>query len=187
MAQHKVLFSRLNELEQEIEGNINKALILNNIRLKDSQYPESEIEKKTLEILVGTDGNANVASFKLYNILQFNQSEFRISLLSTIGAVGGIIGSAPVATVFGVLGLIGTFIGASKKEFDQQEANVLLVVFRLGLSCHISTISAEYKTSFGEEITAEQLQASLDVLVKFKTIEIREDEVFIIEEVNINH
>lgn len=187
MAQHKVLFGRLNELERETEGNINKALILNNLRLKDSQYPESEIEKKSLEISVGTDGNANVASFKLYNILQFNQSEFRISVLSTIGAVGGILGGATVATVFGVLGLIGTFIGASKKEYDQQEANVLLAIYRLGLSCHISTIPTQYKASFGEEITAAQLQASLDVLVKFKTIEIREEEVFIIEDVNINH
>lgn len=187
MSQHKAIISVLTKISQGVEGNINKALILNNLRLKDSQYLASEIEKKSLEISIGTDGNASVDSFKLYNILQFNQSEFRISVLSTIGAVGGIIGGATVATVFGVLGLIGTFIGASKKEFDQQEANVLLAIYRLGSSCHISTISTEYKTLFGEEITTESLQTSLAVLVKFKTIEIREEEVFIIEDVNINH
>ena len=187
MSQHKVLLNELNKISQAGYHNINKALILNNLRLKDSQHPESEIEKKSLEISVGTDGLANVASFKLYNILQFNQSEFRISVLSTIGAVGGILGGATVATVFGVIGLIGTFIGATKKEYDEQEANVLLAIYRLGLSCHISTIPAQFKASFGEEVTAEQLQASLDVLVKFKTIEIREEEVFIIEDVNINH
>jgi len=188
MAQHKVLFNRLNELEQEIEGNINKALILNNLQLKDSQFPESEIERKSLEISVGTDGNANVASFKLYNILHLNQSKFRISILGIISSTGGIIvGSGTPATVFGVLGLIGTFMGASEKTFDQQEANVLLAIYRLGINCHIGTIPTEYKTSFGKEISEQQLQASLDVLVKFKTIEIREEEVFIIESVNINH
>ncbi len=187
MSQHIVLLNELQRLTQLNHNNINKALILNNLQLKDSLYPESEIEKKSLEISVGTDGNANVSSFKLYNILQFNQSEFRISVLSTIGAVGGLLGGATVATVFGVIGLIGSFIGASKKEYNQQDANVLLAIYRLGLSCHISTIPAQYKTSFGEEITTEQLLASLDVLVKFKTIEIRKEEVFIIEDVNINY
>lgn len=187
MSQHKVILNFLNETSHDVENNINKELILNNLRLKDYKYPESEIEKNSLEISVGTDGNANVTSFKLYNILQFNQSEFRISVLSTIGALGGVLGGTTVATVLGVLGLIGTFIGASKKEYDQQEANTLLSIYRLGLSCHINTIPAQYKASFGEVITAEQLQRSLDVLVKFKTIEIRKEEVVIIEDVNINH
>lgn len=188
MSQQRVLFNELQKLMQAGHNNINKALILNNLQLKDSQYPESEIEKRSLEISVGTDGNPNVTSFKLYNVLHLNQSKFRISILGIISAAGGIIvGGGIPSTIFGVLGLIGLFIGAGEKEFDQQEANVLLAIYRLGLRCHISTIPAQYKASFGEEITAEQIQASLDVLVKFKTIEISEEEVLIIEDVNINH
>lgn len=186
MAQHVLVIKYLTELGNKIEGDINKIIILNNLCLIDSGLPKSEMEKKSVEISIGSDGKVSAASFKLYNILEFSQSEFQISILNFIGAMGGFVSAAPIATIMGVLGLIGTFLGMSKKESNEQEAKVLLAIYRLGKMCHISTIQKEYETSFGSTINEEQLQASLKILAKYRTIEIKENEVLIIETVNIH-
>lgn len=185
MAQHTVIFSRLNEIEQEVQGRIEKAIILNNLRLKESIFPDSEIEKKSLEIQIGSDGKATMESFKAYNILEFTQSEFRISILTSLGAVGGLISATSVGTVLGILGLIGTFLSSSKKTFNELEAKVLISVYRLGSMCHIKTIPIEYQNSFGENLAEDRLQAALRELMRYKVIELKGEEVEIIETVNI--
>ena len=66
MAQHHLILHYLNDLSQEITYNINNVMILNNLRLKDSIYPESEIERKSIELAIGTDDKITATSFKLF-------------------------------------------------------------------------------------------------------------------------
>lgn len=184
--QHHIIIHYLNDLSQEIKKDINIAIVLNNLRLKDSIYPDSEIEIRSIELEVGTDGKVTASSFKLYNGLEFSQSEFRIIILNSLGSIGGFISGTPIGTMLGILGLIGSFLSASKKEFNEQEAKVLLSIYRLGKICQIGTIPGEYEDSFGVPINEDKLNASLMVLAKFRTIEIINDEVRIIENVSIS-
>lgn len=186
MAQHDIIFYYLRNLGEATSYDINRVMILNNLRLKDCIDPEFDIEKRSIELTIGTDDKITANSFKLYNILEFNQSEFRITLLNSLGIIGGIISGTPISTMLGVLGLIGTFLSVSKKEYNEQEAKVLLAIYRLGKICHISTIPREYENSFGVPIDKDKLHASIQVLIRFRTIEICGDEVEIIEHVNIS-
>ena len=115
MAQHDIIFNYLRNLSQETSHDINKAIILNNIQLEYCTDPKFEIERRSVEIEIGTDDTITATSFKLYNYLVFNQSEFRITLLNSLGSIGGFISGDPIGTVLGVLGLIGNFINVSKK------------------------------------------------------------------------
>lgn len=186
MAQHTVIFKYLSEIEPEIEGEIKKAMILNNLSLKESEHHGFEMEKKSIELQIGSDDKVKMESFKLYNFLEFTQSEFQVSILTSVGVVGGFISATTVGTVLGVLGLLGTFLGLSKKTFNELEAEVLLAIYRLGSMCHFSTISKEYQNSFGKILDENQLQAALRELVKYRVIKQRGEEVEIIETVKIS-
>lgn len=190
MAQHELVFRHLTELSSEAGFNINKPLILNNLRLEDGINADSEIENRSIELSVASDGKISASSYKLYNLLEFNQSEFLINLLKGAGGAGvplvGIVSDTRLSTVFGVLILIGTFLGVSRKEYNEQDAKVLLAIYRLGKMCHISTIVREFGISFGEDIDERNIVDSLRVLEKFQTIERRGEEIRIIENVNIS-
>jgi hypothetical protein len=185
MAQHNIILNYLHGLRQETEHDINNAMILNSLWLKDSIDPKSEIERRSIGIVVGTDDKITATSFKLYNSLLFSQSEFSINILKSLGSIGGFISGTPIGTILGILGIIGSFLDVSRKEFNEQEARVLLTIYRLGKICHISTIAEEYEISFGRPIDKYKLNASLQILSRFRTIEICDDEVEIIEQVNI--
>jgi len=185
MSQHLLLIRQLNSLEEQLSLELNKPLILNHLKLEESNLPPSELEKRTLEIAQTEDGRVEMASFKLYNLLRFNQSQFRVLLLGAIGAAGGLASTNPVFTIMGILGLIGAFLGASEHKFQTQEAEVLLSIYYLGQHCHITTIPPEYQTNFKKSLTMEQLHASLKELEQYRCVEIRGEEVLLTEQVNI--
>lgn len=185
MAQHKVIFNLLNKIEIENGISINKATILNNLQLSNNQDGIPDLERKSIDISVDSEGKVGAISTKAYNVLRFAQSKFQISILGLLGASGGLISGQVVPTILGAIGIIATFLEKSQKAFNEQDAKVLLTIYRLGKLCHISTIDSNYLTFFGESISPNQLNASLNTLASFQTIEIKGEEVEIIETINI--
>jgi hypothetical protein len=186
MEQHNVIFGLLNDLEKEINDPINKAHILNNLRLLDGINEELNQEKRAIDISINSEGDIGATSVKAYNLLKFSQFSFQESMLQLISSTTGLISGNSIGTAFGVIGIIGTFLHQTKKEYSRQDAKVLLVIYRLGKICHISTIAEEYDRSFDEKISIEKIMNSLMLLSKYKTIEIKEEEVEIIETVTIS-
>ena len=190
MDQQKTILHLLDNLEIEGIRKIKKTLIYKHFQLLDSRSPDCSphfnVESEAVDLYIGSDGTINAKSFKMYNFLKFSQSYFRLSILNLIGSVGALISGELIITMLGVLGILGAFLGNSKKEYNELDAKVLLTIYRLGKICHIKSIPQEFKILFGEEISEAKLDDSLIVLSKFRTIDVRGEEVLIVETISIS-
>jgi len=185
MAQHIAIINLLNELQPHIEGNINKADVLNNLVLSNNKGGTSELERRAIDMSIDSEDKVDATSIKPYNMLKFSQTKFITSMLGVAGTAGGVATDMQVATIMGVLGVFGAFLMEIKKEYNQQDARVLYTIYHLGKHCHTSTIPPAFKTHFKEEISIDKLTKSLNELLKYKTIKRQGDEVEIIETVNL--
>ena len=106
MAQHTVIFKILNQIESDNEIAIDKAVILNTLYLSNNSNGLSDIERRSIDISVDSEGTVDAVSTKAYNILKFAQSKFQISILSLLGASGGLISGQIVPTILGAICII---------------------------------------------------------------------------------
>ncbi len=146
------------------------------------------VERRSVDLQTHSDGSVKAVSFKPFNLLQFSQHKFQLSLLKLLpAAVGVATGSVAVTTVLAVFGFIQTFLEGSQKEFHEQDARVLLSIYKLGSMCHISAIPAEYQRLFHTSVSEDAVRASIDLLVKYRTLRLHpNDEVEIKESINLS-
>jgi hypothetical protein len=138
--------------------------------------------RRSVDFEVHSDGSVKATSMKPYNLLRFSQNKFQLSVLKLLPvAVGVATGSVAVTTVLALIAFFDAFLGISRKEFQEQDAKVLLAIYRLGKMCHVSTIPAEYQRLFNTSITAEEVRASIELLARYRTVRLRSD-----DEVEIN-
>lgn len=140
--------------------------------LEVTQKPLSPFEERRgVDIEQYSDGSIKASSFKAYNLLFFSQNKFQMSLMKVLPvAVGVASGNTVVATVLALFTFFGEFIERATKEFHEQDAKVLLTIYKLGNMCHIGTIPAEYQRLFSTPISDEAVRASIDLLARYRTV-----------------
>jgi hypothetical protein len=170
---------------QEQEIPIAEGLPEDCLQLGQTQ-PDPFGPRRSVDFEVHSDGSVKATSMKPYNLLRFSQNKFQLSVLKLLPvAVGVATGSVAVTTVLALIAFFDAFLGISKKEFHEQDAKVLLAIYRLGKMCHVSTIPAEYQRLFNTSITAEEVRASIELLARYRTVRLRSnDEVEINEFIN---
>ena len=148
---------------------------------------EDPFERRTVDLELHSDGSVSAQSIKAYNLLLFSQSRFQVSILKIGAGAAGVLTGQVVPAMLGLLVLMAEFMEKTAKEFKEQDAKVLLAIYRLGSMCHVNTIGSEYKRAFGETIVDEAMQASLQLLAKYRTVRLNgSGEVEIIETVNLS-
>lgn len=173
---HSLPGARCRDAEQE--------LLLSLARLE--YRPEDAYERRSIDMAVFSDGRVEATSIKLYNVFRFPQLQFQGSVLKLMLSAAAISTLQPVATILGLLALIQEFLGQSAKAYSELDAQVLLAIYRLGRICHISTIPGEYRRLFGKELEEEKLRAALALLSDYRSVEVRGEEVELIENINIS-
>ncbi len=89
-------------------------------------------------------------------------------------------------TVLALFTFFGEFIERATKEFHEQDAKVLLAIYKLGNMCPISTIPAEYQRLFNTRISDEAVRASINLLAHYRTVRLYNNgEVGIKEQVQL--
>ena len=137
-------------------------------------------------IIINDTAALSVSSIKAYNIFKINQYNFMKMILSLAGNAGKLINPNPLGILTGLFSLIRIFLDNIKIDLNDSDAKVLLCIYRLGQSCAISTIFAEYNIIFNETIRDASLKASLKNLECLRIIKSINGEVEIIESVIIN-
>ncbi|AEE54380.1 hypothetical protein [Haliscomenobacter hydrossis] len=158
------------EVAQQAQLPIDQTLLEGHLELGQKPLDPSDKERG-VDIEQYSDGSLKASSFKVYNLLHFSQNNFRLSLLKILPAAAGVVmGSAILTTILALLGFLQAFLESSKKEFHEQDAKVLLTIYKLGSMCHLSTIPAEYQLLFNASISEDALRASINLLAQYRTV-----------------
>lgn len=174
----------LKQYQAQSDLPVSFAALANHVRLEGPE--ELMMERRALDLTENSMGEVTATSFKPYNLLQLQQVPFQQASLALLAGGGAALtkGGA-VGTILAMLALFGAFLQHTKKQYNEQDAKVLLSIYRLGKQCDLGTIAPEYKRLFGEELLGDALTASLETLVQFRTVGRVGDEVEIIETVNL--
>jgi len=140
---------------------------------------------KAVTIEVASDNSISATSIKPYNVLNLPQFQLQQSLVNLLAGGAALVSGTAIATIIGILTLIYEFLEKTSKEFCKQDAEILLVIYKLGKICHLSTIKPTYQSLFKKEIEEEQIQVSLILLSSYKTVIIKGNEVELIEHVTV--
>lgn len=165
-------------------------LPFNGDMLEDSIYlaqkPDPFGPRRSVEIETHSDGSITATSYKAYNLLRLSQIKFQLSVLNLLPAAAALVPGNPALTNVLALGsFIAAFVGTAKVEFREQDARVLLCIYKLGSYCHLSTIPDIHRRLFREDISAEAILASIRVLESYRTVRCRNEEVEIKEHVEL--
>ena len=174
----------LKKYEERSELPVSIAALANHVHL---QGPDDLImERRALDLTENSLGEVTATSFKPYNLLQLQQVPFQQASIALLAGGGAALTKgAAVGTVLGLLALFGAFLQHAKKEYNAQDAKVLLAIYHLGKQCHLATIAPEYQRLFAEELPADSLTESLNTLALFRTVSRVGETIEIIETVNL--
>ncbi|MEZ4985626.1 MAG: hypothetical protein R2795_11425 [Saprospiraceae bacterium] len=145
--------------------------------------------RRGTDIAQYSDGSITATSYKAFNILKLTQTRFQLSVLKLLpaGAVVLVPGNPLLTTILALLSFLYAFVEAGKKEFEEQDARVLLSIYKLGSHCHFSTLPAMHQQLFGETISEEALRASIELLASYRTVRLHSNgEVEIKESIQLS-
>lgn len=145
--------------------------------------------RRGTDIAQYSDGSVTATSYKAFNLLKLSQTRFHLSVLKLLpaGAVVLVPGNPVFTTILALLGFLYAFVEAGKKEFKEQDAQVLLCIYKLGSYCHLSTMPAMHRSLFGQDISEEALRASIELLATYRTVRLHSNgEVEIKESINLS-
>lgn len=158
------------ETAQNNQLSIDETLLDNCLELRQTP-PDPFEERRGVDIDIHSDNSVKASSFKAYNLLFFSQNKFQMSLMKVLPVAAGIAsGSTVVATVLALCTFLAEFMERGTKEFNEQDAKVLLAIYKLGSYCHISTIPAEYKRLFNTSVSEETVRNSINLLARYRTV-----------------
>lgn len=123
---------------------------------------------RTVTIKEDSDGKITAHSIKLFNILQADLDK-QIKLLSRAIAIFPI--ALALQFTAGFLAILAYFIPMLKVEFNEQDAKVLLAIYKLhSKTFSTDTVNKELQNIDFESLTQKKLHASLVKLANAKVI-----------------
>lgn len=173
-------------LEKATDLDVDKNLVMDALQLES--ISGDDFEKRAVTMSFGSDGKVSAESFKAYNFLLIKTDILLAHCMQLASAGGlGLLHSKMVGTVLVFINFVALFYTKVTHKYDRQDAEVLLCIFHLGKSCHISTIAEEYKNNFHQPISQGKIIGSIKELSECRTLKYDEDlqEVSIIESVRL--
>ncbi len=161
--QEKVLAAYLDEtlpdFDTHQEDDTKVLLLLSETLQLERQVQDKDGQYRAVTIKEDSDGKITAHSIKLSNLLTVDIAQ-QISLLSA--AMGILQISVLLKFTTGFLGVLASFLPLLKKEFNEQDAKVLLAIYKLHKKeFDVADIPKQLQSLDFEPLTPKKLNASL--------------------------
>jgi len=156
------------------------------IQCADMEISKNLTDRHSVSIEVGTD-NVTAEMMSLYNIFKFSQRKFVDFLMTmTQSMVSLSIPNQTLGAALSVLFFCWSILNATVKKFGEQDAKVLLSLYRIGGRGYVEDIANSYINLFASVLSYEKIIQSLQLLSDYRVISQQENgEITIIEEIEI--